>query len=387
MPALWCYPWTLAEEGVEEALSTLSTVGVDGINLASHYHSVRSMQPRHPESLFVEYPGGCYFAPDPDRFTATPIDPLPNDVPPFDDPLAEVTARAAEVGIDTNAWVVCFHNSRLGAANPEYRLESAFGDPQDHALCPSHPAVRAYFAAVVEAVADRGVSEVQLESVGFQSVLHGHGVAFGHDKRQVVTTQSAETLLSQCFCDGCRGAAESHPVDLVAARDRVRALVREAFDRPETDLPALDTLVAEHPELHDLFAFRAAIVDQLLADLSEAAGTTPLNYYVMDGGGVDADDVWRGGVRFGSLTDAVDRVTALCYVDTPTAVRERIGEVEARVDCPVDVGLTFEPDAIRTLEGLRALVEAARETTDGSLHVYHHSLMTDSHLDWLQRTL
>lgn len=387
MLSLWSYPWTFATEGLDDAWRTLDDAGVDAVNLATHYHSVRAMQPRFPGSLFVQYPGGCYFDPDPARFDETPIEPLPNEVDPFDDPLAEVVESADAHGFDVNGWVVLCHNSRLGRANPEYRLESAFGDPQDHAFCPSHRSVRDYFAAVVAAAADRGVSEIQLESLGFRSVLHGHGADFGHDKRQVLTTDAEEWLLSQCFCEGCEGAARSHEVSFDEARALVRDLLRTAFDDPQSDLPSLDGLVAEHRTLRDLFDFRAAVVEQLTARLADAAGDTPLNYYVMDGKGFDAGDVWPAGVRLGELQRHLDRVTALCYVRDPSVARRRVRGIETVVDCPVDVGLTFDHEAVRSPDELRALVDAVRPSDDRRLHVYHHSLVTDAHLDWLDRAV
>jgi catechol 2,3-dioxygenase-like lactoylglutathione lyase family enzyme len=384
MISLWSYPWTFAAEGLGDAWQTLGDIGVDAVNLASHYHSVRAMQPRFPESLFVQYPGGCYFEPDPARFDATPIDPIPNDVPPFEDPLSAVVEYADAHGFGVNGWVVLCHNSRLGQANPAYRLESAFGDPQDHAFCPSHSSVREYFAAVVAATANRGVNEIQLESLGFRSVLHGHGSDFGHDKRQVLTTPTEEILLSQCFCGGCRTAAESHSVAFDDARTLVRNLLRSAFADPQSDLPSLDGLVAEYPTLRDLFDFRAAVIERLTARLADAAGDTALNYYVMDGKGLDAEDVWPAGVRLGELQRHLDRVTALCYVRDPDVARQRVRGIETIVDCPVDVGITFDRETIRSPDELRALVGAVRPSGDRHLHVYHHSLMSDAHLDWLR---
>ena len=384
MLSLWSYPWTFATEGLNETWRTLNETGVDAVNLPSHYHSVRAMQPRFPDSLFVQYSGGCYFDPDPARFDQISIDPLPNEVAPFDDPLAEIVESGEAHGFDVNGWVVLCHNSRLGRANPEYRLESAFGDPQDHAFCPSHPAVREYFAAVVAATAERGVNEVQLESLGYRSVLHGHGADFGHDKRQVLTTPTEELLLSQCFCSGCQAAAESHPVALDEARSIVRDLLQTVFADPRSDLPSLDGLVAEHQALCDLFDFRATVIEELAARLADAADGTPLNYYVMDGGGLDAEDVWPAGVRLRGLQAHLDRVTALCYVRDPAAARRRVSGIEAVVDCPVDVGLTLDSDTIRSPEDLSALVDAVCASGDRRLHVYHHSLATDDHLDWLR---
>lgn len=384
MPALWTYPWTLATEGPETAFERIADLGVDEINLATHYHSVRSLQPRLPDHLFVDYPGGCYFDPDPQRFAGTPIDPLPNHVTGLDDPVAELLETATDHGIDTNAWVVLFHNSRLGAEHPGYRAESAFGDPQDHSLCPSHEAVRDYFAAVVSAAVARGVAEIQLEKLGYPTVFHGHGAAFGHDKRQILTAHTEELLLSQCFCDGCRVAAQDHSVELTTARATIQRLIRESFAAPHRTLPSLDSLVQEYPELRALFEFRSAVINDLCADLNRAAAGTPLNYYIMDAGSLDPGAGWPAGVRLTDVTEHVDRVTALCYVGDPAVARERVTRTRRLVDCRVDAGVTLDPELVASRAELLALVDSIRSATDGRISIYHDSLLTDVQLGWIR---
>lgn len=387
MTAMWGYPWSLAEEGLNKAWSTLSDVGVGSINLASHYHSVRSMQPRFPEQLFSSYPGGCYFNPTAEQFQRTTIDPLLNEVPPFDDPLEEIVESAGASGIDVNGWVVLFHNSRLGSTNPDYRAESAYGDPQDHALCPSYPDVRKYFAAVVQAVANRGVAEIHLEKAGFPTVFHGHGTDFGHDKRQILTSRTEELLLSQCFCEGCQAAAQLRGLDLDAAQQTVHDLLQMSFVRPHLDAPKLDALIAERPVLQELFDYRASVITDLLKQLSDAAGDTPLNYYVMDGGGLDGDKVWPSGIRLGDLTDHVNRVTALCYVSDPNIARERIDGINRLFDGPVDIGVTLAHETIQSASKLQQLVDTVTAEADGRIHVYNYSLVTDTQLEWHQSAL
>jgi hypothetical protein len=383
MPALWTYPWNLAAEGPDAACEVIAAHGIDAINLASHYHSVRSMNPRTPENLFERHSGGCYFDLDEIEFDDTPIDPQPVAVDGMDDPLAELVGTAAEHGLDVNAWTVCLHNTVLGAANPEYRIESAFGDAHDHAFCPSHPTVRDYFADVVTAISDRGVAEIQLESVGFQSAFHEHGAEFGHDKRQTLTTMAEEVLVSQCFCDGCRNAARDHPVDMEAARETVRRMVRNSFDHPDEEPPSLDTLADENEILGELFNFRAEVVTEFVDGLATAA-EVPLNYYAMEAHtGVEPGSGWPAGVELSRLEPSLDRITAICYVTDPSVARERIRTFQRTVDLPVDVGVTLDPSIIEREEQLHDLVDAIRDETDDDIFVYHHGLMTETQLEWV----
>lgn len=388
MAAVWTYPWSMEAEGLEKTCEEISDLGIDEITVPSHYHSVRSLQPRFPNALFQQFHGGCYFSPDSIRFDGCPISPPTVAVEGFEDPLAEVTKVAHDYGLSVNAWTVCLHNSRLGATNPDYRIESAFGDSHDHSLCPSHSAVRDYFARVVEAAVTRSVDEVQLESIGVPSAFHGHGLTFGHDKRQVLTEPAETVLLSQCFCDGCRRAAEPHPIEFDRAKERVQSLLEAALADPTTETPSLGTLVDEDSELRALFDFRGSVVESLIEEIADAAGTTPLNYYVAESpSGADPNGVWPAGVRPARLDAFLDRVTAMCYVSNPNVARDRVQSLQRLVDCPVDAGLSLDPSIVETATELSALVDSLADIVDGRLLFYHHGLLTDAQLRWIESAI
>lgn len=387
MTAVWAYPWTLAAEGLDETCEAIADRGIEALNVASHYHSVRSMQPRVPEGLFREFPGGCYFSPAEERFDGTAIDPFPIEIEGLDDPLETIVDTAHDHGLAVNAWTVCLHNSRLGAANPDYRIESAFGDAHDHALCPSHPEVREYFAAVVEAEAARSVDEIHLESIGFPSVFHGHGRAFGHDKRQTLTGSTETALLSQCFCEGCKAAAASHPVDFQRAEEQVRSLLGPSLADPTTERQPLSDLVDDET-IRRLFDFRASVIDRLVDRLARASGGVPLNYYVAESlGGSTPGEGWPAGVRFDRLEAHLDRVTAMCYVADPAVAKDRVRALDRLVDCPIDAGVTLDPGVIERKSQLDDLVRALAAVADGRLSFYHHGLMTDTQLDWVESAI
>lgn len=382
MAATWAYPWSFLGEGSTASFEDLAALGVDGVTLASHYHSVRTLDPRRSGRRFVSRPGGCYFDPSPGHFADTPIDPPVNEVAGSMDPLADVAALAADAGLAVNAWFVCNHNSRLGTENPDYRVESAFGTPHDHALCPSHPEVRAYLAGVARSLADHDVAEIHLESVGFPNAFHGHGSEFGHDKNYAATGTAQELLVSQCFCRGCRAAAADHPVDLDRAATVVREHCESVLAGPDRDVD-LVALRETYPAVDDLFDFRATVIEALVERLAAASGDVPLNYYVADGFGRGHDDGWPAGVLPGRLEPHLDRVTALCYVDDPAVARRRVESLAASVDLPVDAGVSADPSVVDSREVWRAVVDVVRDRC-GTVHVYNLTLLTDAHLAWLE---
>jgi hypothetical protein len=379
MTATWTYPWSHLGDRATTPFEDLAASGIDAANVASHYHSIRTFDPGGP--YFDSFPGGCYFEPDPDHFANVPISPPVNEVSGHWDALGEVVPKASAAGIDVNAWLVCMHNSRLGAENPEYRIQSAFGAAHDHAFCPSNSAVRSYFAGIVRSLSEYDIAEIQLESIGFQGAFHGHGEAFGHDKNQAVAGEAEEILLSQCFCSACRDAAEGHPVAFDRARTVVQRRCRDLLADPAERVTSLSDLCREYPVLADLFDFRAAVVEAFVRELAEASDV-PLNYFVADGLGHEPDDGWPAGVVPSRLEPYLDRVTAMCYVDDPAVARRRTEGLGEAVDLPVDAGLTLDPDVIDSRETWREVVESVENRCE-QVHVYNGTLMTAGHRNWL----
>lgn len=378
MVGVWTYPWTLYEEGLEDACRSLANRGIEKLTVSSHHHSARIFQPRFPDALFEQRRGGCYFNPDDDRFAETPIKPIQNEISGATDPLGEIASVADDHGLQTNAWLVYLHNPRLGVTYPEYQLEDAFGNSHEHAFCPSHPEVREYFAAITAEAADRGVEAIETEAVGYPSVFHGHGIDFGHDARQALSGEAEERLFSQCFCDGCRSRARNHPVDMDRAQSVIQDIVHRSFQDPEADPLTLSDTLHEEPVLRDLFEFRASVIDELLESIAAAAGDTTVNSYVRQAG-----PDWPAGLTLDSLETHADRLTALCYVSDPDVARDRIRTLQRRVEVPIDVGFTLDPSVISRGSELAAMADAVRTETDGRVSVYNHAMSTEAQLDWV----
>ncbi|PCR89007.1 alpha-amylase family protein [Natrinema ejinorense] len=380
MVGVWTYPWTLYEEGVDTAFETFTSHGITSVSVATHHHSARILQPRFPDSLFERRPAGCYFAPQAEHFDRTPLSPIQNEIEAVSDPLGEITAVADEYNVRTNGWMVTLHNSRLGATYPSFQIEDAFGTGHEHALCPSHPEVREYFAGVAAELVDRGVDAIELEAAGYPLVFHGHDTVYGHEAQQVLSSDAERRLFSQCFCDACQRQARDFDVDLEQARERTLEIIERSFRDPASQTVPLSALVREESVLTELFEFRAAIIERLIESIATSAGDTTVNVYVRR-----AEANWPAGRTLDGLAAHADRLTVLCYVADPAVARDRLSAITRRVSLPIDAGVTLDPSIIENESELVSLVDEIRTVIDGRVSVYNHAMLTETQLEWIEQ--
>ncbi|MWV41985.1 hypothetical protein [Natrialba sp. INN-245] len=383
MTAVWAYPWALRETGLDRTCRELAAAGVDRINVAAHYHSIRTLNPRAESNPFTDSPGGCFFRPTGEQFRDSPIEPPVCDLPGSSDPLDDVIAAAADADLEVSAWTVCLHSSRLASEHPEYRPVGPFGTEHEHGLCPSDPAVQSYLSALVSALADRGVSRIDLESIGYPTAFHPHGETYGHLKNFAATDDVSRVLLSQCFCEACRERAD---VDLEATAQLVRDLLSRSLNGvTEPQETSITDLVDEHLRLADLLAFRQETITQLVSSLAGSSGDVPLNYYVADGLGRGVDDGRWAGVDLERLAPHLDSVTALYYSDDTAMTDGRVRRLRDRTGIRTEAGITVDPSLWADESEWMEAVDAVLEEEPAAVHVYNHSLMTDHHVDWLRR--
>jgi hypothetical protein len=380
MIGVWTYPWSVVDPNRPGSSEELREIGVTDISLATHYHSVRALEPRGGDDLFVTQQGGWYGRTT--TFPETPIDPIRNEIAEIENPIESAVSAAAEQGIETHSWTVLLHNSRLATRNPEYRIQDAFGNAHEHALCPANEAVREYARALTGELCDYGVDSIELESIGYPSVFHGHGHRFGHDKRQTLESKTGEWLFSQCFCQGCQKAADSYGIDITAGKDRVQKILRRLLEDPGAQPPTIQTAVASYEELRDLFWFRSKVIDDYLDAIRNGANDVQITCYTR--GPSDNWHGWQSGVTIPILERQVDRIKPLCYVDDPKTASEWLEYYDQNVDCTLDAGITMDPQIIEDKDQFEAIVDTVRDTVDGKLTVYNYSLMTKEHLDWIR---
>ncbi len=386
--AIWAYPWDLLDEGVDSALGRIADAGLNGVSLASAYHTVRALCPHNPRRAVYHGEGGVvYFEPDPEQFSESRMKPVESDLLAEGDALSLACEAAPKHGLKVHAWTVLHHNTRLGTAYPDCTLENAFGDRYPFGLCPAHPEVRAYTLALVRCLAAReDLDTIELESLGYMGIDHsGH-----HSKQGIETDALHKFLLSLCFCTHCSACMESNGVDVPRARETVVEELRGYF-AGRFQVSGDDTLGALAAALgaeqaDGILAARDEVVLTLLEDIYWLV-RKPQCLSVM----VSPNPLATGAPISTSLSQTrewTDRLLIQAFAKESSAVHEMVSDIcIRRGSAPVYGGIQAVEPFVKCAEDLEIRVKAVLEAGAEGVQFYHYGLMPLRNLDWIRSSL
>lgn len=373
--ALWSYSWDLMAEGLHGSLERIATTGVNGISLATSYHAGMLLLPHNPQQKvrFLE-DGSVYFRPDPTLFKELTIQPRVSALADETDPLADICAAAARLGLEVTSWTVCCHNTWQGSLHPELTLRNAFGDPYLFALCPSQPDVQAYLEALLANLSRYPLRTLQLESYDYMGFQHG----FHHEKFQVQLGPLANFILGLCFCPACLEAAAKRGIDGQALKDAAAAWLVHCFEGEvrEPDVCSEHALEEVVPGIMPYLAMRDALTIASIKGLSEASAV-PLNLL---------------GVKpnvLAAVREHIGEVTDCAYVREPAEVAaaasagRRLVGPEVRYGVGLEISPRYTPDPANMVEK----IHAARVAGADSLYLYNYGLVPLRSLGWLRLAL
>ncbi|MCF3964329.1 hypothetical protein [Streptomyces fuscigenes] len=195
------YPWDVV--GDPAAPARVRGLGVQQVTLASAYHSTRAVTPRHPgHRIVTAQHAAVLYPPSAGRWEGRDLRPYESGAWAPGDAFGEAARALADAGLDVHSWVVLAHNSRLGGERPATSVVNAYGDRYPWAPCIARPEVAEYLTDLaVEAAVRPGASGTELESCGWYGLAHLHA----HDKiAGIGSGETAQYLMSVCFCDVCR---------------------------------------------------------------------------------------------------------------------------------------------------------------------------------------
>jgi hypothetical protein len=271
---VFLYPWDVV--GDPAAVPRVAGLGAPIVSLAASYHSTRAFTPYHPGHRVVEAAeAAAYFAVRPEAWAGETLRPAPAGWMPAPDSFGTAAAALREAGLDVHAWLVLCHGTRLGRAHPDLVVRNSYGDRYSHALCPSHPAVRAYAVRMVAEAARYPVAALELEACGWMGFEH----ASRHEKSGVALSAVDQALLSVCLCPACAGGLAGLGADPEALAARIRDAVDAGLaGAPRPTAGTLATRMAElvGDQIGAVFALRTQTIAGLLAAVRPVTAGIPL---------------------------------------------------------------------------------------------------------------
>ncbi|WP_457946976.1 hypothetical protein ACTAQI_15310 [Pseudarthrobacter sp. alpha12b] len=380
----YLYPWDVL--GDPAAASWVKDTGVHRVALAAAYHSVRAATPRHPGRRVVDAGSAALYVPVTGAWDGNV--PTPGDAAEWtgrDDSFSEAAEIIRRAGLPVDAWMVLTHSSAVGKKHPGLCVQNAFGEIYRHALCPSHPAVREYAAALVAQVMELGRPDgLVLEAVG--------PLGFSHQNQHEKTAGAdyspwVQAMLSLCFCDACCRTYSSRGI----ATETVRRRIRDAILRDENAASVPDTASGSadfKPLLQARWEATAVLLDACLRSVANSGLKPKISLHV-------SPDPWSTG-PFMSV-DALHRsklwpghdVTAVvpCWEDAAqgaaTIDSMQAAAPEAKVGSYVLVLPPKAASASSLAQEWGELVGAGSR----ELHVYHLGLASTQRLDAAARVI
>lgn len=371
---MYVYAWDLWHEGTATVTDRLRAAGIDGLALATAYHAGKFLRPHAPrDRIYMPEDGTVYFRPD--RSLYGRLQPAAASMVSDYDALAELARHAPDLPIA--AWTVGLHNSRLGALHLDLTCQTPFGDPLVNALCPSQPEVRAYLAALCcDTAAQPGVTEVMIETPGFQTYRHGHH----HEFELVEVTSAADALLGLCFCPACRDRARVWGLDAdrmaISAQDCLTAF----FADPSAPLPDMQT----DPDWQALVACRCDTVTTLVAEIRTAL---PAHVQLAVIPSVQTPNrlCWREGSDLAALARACDRLEVPAYQCGPKNIATDMADVRKAAGTGASVGFILRPTwpHVAGDKDLATCTASAKAQNADRISFYNYGHMRLQSLDWI----
>jgi hypothetical protein len=369
--SIYAFAEDLRGEGAEAVLDRALGYGCDGLTVAAAYHRARDLTPHGPGRVTLRR-DGVHFVPPPELFGGLRLRP-PVQPGAQDGLFTRLRALTAQRGARLHGWTVFLHNTTLGLAHPDLTQENCFSGraaPAD--LCPSHPDVRAYAAALARSVARLGVDTVVAESLHFGFFRHG----YHHDRCFVELGPVEEFLLGLCFCAHCRARAQAAGADAGAARDAAARIVSRVLDGG-SPLPGDLSPESLPGAVASYVRARTVTVTALAASVARAVADEGARLVFLDitgalkgyadglpAGGPACADAWRVGVDPAAVGAVVPGYAMLGYARDPARLAGDVAAYRSALGgaCQLRVtlrpGLPDTPSAASLGEKLRAATAA-----------------------------
>jgi hypothetical protein len=219
----YLHPWDLGWLEDRGGMSTLRELGFADVAFPASYHAGTWTTPVGGKGLMRRLEDGVVYFRSGDGYGELQPRPCPSMPGDGNSALQECIERSNDAGLESHAWTVLFHNSRLGRLHSDSCARNAVGDVYEYSLCPARPEVQQYgLQLVTDVAAHEGLTCVEVEAMGFMGYRHGGH----HVKSSFVVDPYLDFLMSFCFCDHCKTGLGALNVDGDELQDLVAGLLR-----------------------------------------------------------------------------------------------------------------------------------------------------------------
>jgi hypothetical protein len=380
---LFTYTWDFVDEGVNTLLARIRDLGVTRILLTSLYHAGFFMHPHNPKRrTYLLEDGVAYFHPNESRYSNSVIKPVVASMCKDTDWFGEICERASDVGLGVSAWMVCFHNTRLGLLHPDATIRNVYGDSYPHAMSPAHPDARAFVHAVAGDLAERySLLSVMVEAPDYRSRLHGGTWVSGHhhERDGVYLRPLEQALLDLSFNDADVEQASNAGVDVERLRRAVRAHMDRYFDEAPTiptDLPETIEQFAQDVPLAGYEAHMRRTEETVLAELAQI--------------------VREHGVKLeGKASPSVDMALSGGYGETPQRMAQLVAQTKRTLTADQELGFTVRMGynhpgmgwAMQSEQDTCAAVRAIADAGADEVLFYNYGEAPRRAIDWIAPAL
>ena len=199
----YLHPWDLGWLADRGGLTMLREMGLADVAFPAAYHAGTWTTPVGTNGLVRRLEDGIvYFRPGDDYGELRPASPCAAMPATGRTALEECIARADDAGLESHAWTVLFHNTRLGLhASRIVRAQRGGGRVRVFALSGAARGAGVRVATRHGCGGSRGAERrSRSRRWGFMGYRHGGH----HVKRSFVIDPYLDFLLSFCFCDHCK---------------------------------------------------------------------------------------------------------------------------------------------------------------------------------------
>lgn len=384
--SLFCYAWDLHEDGTAAVAEGLHERQINAITLAASYHAGKFLRP-HGKGGKVYFPedGTAYFRTDPDRYGM--IKPQENSLLGEADILRECCSLE---GMQTTAWLVLMHNSRLGQLHVNQCVTNAFGDRYIYNLCPCSPHNREYAVALCRDVTENyDVDGITLETPGFLPYEHGYHHEFALVKQNPWLNQ----MLGLCFCSHCCEQASAAGVDMTSLKKRVATgiddYLQSDLDWPDDMASAFGVAdIVLDADLAALLKWRCGRVTSLIAEIRHEL-RKDCNVAVIPSVARPTSGAWYEGSDLIALAEVADHVEACFYEPSVERVRSDLADIIRRLGSTEKLRGILRPayPDLGDQLSVNAAVSTLREAAVDGISFYNYGHLRTASLDWMGNAL